>query len=211
MLEEDNMFRGKLLKVLLFFCAVLLLCGSLSLLYADSEAPLITDDAEYAVMAAVLFHDAVNYKDEIKKPSLTDSYSRSLNGIPSSYFNLCRITTTGSLHDKGFDRTLIDDFNRKNAQPHQIDSDKLAAVTPKGSSVTLVNPKRFSMDEEPSSIRSGTTYISRPGFNKAGVEAVLNVSHVAGYEMGIGYQVILEKSPRDGKWHIVEAVVNRRY
>lgn len=192
---------------ILFFCM-------LSSLHASEDAPFITNDEEYTVMAAVLFHGASrpavpNTESPRKDP--TFRYSTRLDGIPSGFFRLSRLTTTGSLPDKGIDRTMVDDFNRKNAMAHQIDQDKFAAVAPKGSGVTLITPKRFSMDDEPRERRSGITYISRPGFNAAGTVAVLDVSHVADFEMGIGYRVTLEKSSKDGTWSIVDAVINRRY
>lgn len=199
----------------LFICTGMLLLGMLSSLHANEDTPFITDNEEYAAMAAVLFHSASRppanrTNDQTRKDDTLHNVTR-LDGIPSDYFNLCRQTTTGSLSEKGLDRTMVDDFNRKNVKAYQLDPDKFAAAAPKGNGVTLVAPKQFSLDEEPRGIRSGTTYISRPGFNKAGTEAVLEVSHVAGREMGIGYQVTLEKSPRDGKWYILDALVNRRY
>jgi hypothetical protein len=198
----------------LFICAVILLLGMLSPLYAVEEAPFITDDEEYTVIAATFSHESIPFaiKSTKEKTSNNDTSrpSQHLSGIPSNYFNLSRLTTKGSISDKSLDPAMVDDFNRKNAQPHQIDPEKFAAAT-KGSNVTLIDPKGFSMEEEPRGIRSGTTYISRPGFNKARTGAVLNVSHVADPEMGIGYQVTFEKSPQDGKWYIVDAVVNRRY
>lgn len=206
--EISRMERLSICTGIFWFCM-------LSSLYAGEDAPFIANDEEYAVIAAVLFPDAHHPAlDSAKEPARKDDpfrYITRLDGIPSSYFSLSRQTTTGSLPDKGFDSTMVDDFNRKNAKAHQIDPVKFAAAAPKESGVTLITPKGFSMDEEPRGVRSGATYISRPGFNKAGTEAVLDVSHVAGYEMGIGYRVILEKSPRDGKWRIVDAAINRRY
>lgn len=195
-------------------CTGILCLCMLSSLHASEDAPFITDHKEYAVMAAVLFHGASrpavsNTEPSRKDPSLL--YNTRLDGIPSDFFKLSRLTTSGSLPDKGLDRTMVDDFNRKNAMAHQIDQHKLAAVTPKGSVVSLITPKRFSMDDDPRERRSGITYISRPGFNAAGTVAVLNVSHVADVEMGIGYRVTLEKATQDGTWFIVDAVINRRY
>lgn len=210
------MLRGISLKWKFFLCTALLCLGLLTTLHAGEDAPFITDDAEYAVMSAILFHEVSRPEVTGKEPAQKDPslhYRPKLAGIPSSFFNLSRFTTTGSLPDKELDRAMIDDFNRKNAQEHQIDPEKLSAVTPKGNGVTLITPKRFSMDEEPRGrgLRAGTTYISRPGFNRDGTGAVLQVSHVADREMGIGYRVMLEKSPRGGVWAIVDVVVNRRY
>lgn len=198
----------------LFIYAGIFLLGMLSPLYAVEDASFITDDEEYTVIAGVFHHDSlppvVKSTKEQTQGNDIFRHAQHLNGIPSNYFNLSRLTTKGSISDKGLDPSMVNDFNGKNAQPHQIDPDKFAAAT-KGNNVTLIAPQGFSMKEEPRGIRSGTTYISRPGFNKARTQAVLNVSHVADPEMGIGYQVMLEKSPRDGKWYIVDAVVNRRY
>lgn len=209
------MLRNISLVGRLFLCTGILFLSLLSSLHAGEDAPFITDDEEYAVIAAVFFHETIppvvnNTNEPTRKKDLFRNNTR-LSGIPSSHFNLSRLTSEESLPDKGLDRTMVDDFNRKNVKAYQIDPDKFAAAVPKGSGATLITPKGFSMEVEPRGIRSGTTYISRPGFNKAGTEAVLNVSHVADPEMGIGYQVILGKSPQDGKWYIVDAVVNRRY
>jgi hypothetical protein len=198
----------------LSICTGIVFLCTLSSLHAGGDVPFITDDEEYAVMAAVLFPDASRTAVTGTEPTREDPtfrYAPSLNGIPSDFFNLSRQTTTRSLRDLGLDRTMVDDFNRKNATDYQIDPDKFAAVTPKGSGVTLITPKRFSMDDKPRRTGPGTTYISRPGFNKARTVAVLEVAHVADPEMGIGYQVILKKSHQDGSWSIADAIVNRRY
>jgi hypothetical protein len=186
-------------------------------LHASEDAPFITDDEEYAVWAAVLFHNAPEAAVNSTEPKQKDSsyrYNTSLDGIPADFFNLSRRTTVRSLPDKGLDRTIVDDFNRNNSTEYQIDPDKFAAVAPKGNRVALITPKRFSVYDDPSKTKSiwfGTTYISRPGFNKARTVAVLQVSHVANPEMGIGYQVTLKKSPQDGTWSIVDAIINRMY
>jgi hypothetical protein len=197
----------------LFMYAGILLLGMLPPLYALEDASFITDD-EYIVIAAVFFHEArspaVTSTKEKSSSNDMSRHDQRLSGIPSCCFSLSRLTTQGTIAGKGIDPAMAADFNIKNAQPHQIDSDKFAAAT-KGSNVTLIDPQGFSMKEEPRGIRSGTTYISRPGFNKARTQAVLNVSHVADPEMGIGYQVMLEKSPQEVKWYIVDAIVNRRY
>lgn len=189
----------------------LLVFGTLTSPQANEDKPFISDDKEYAVMAAVLFQNSGKHQPE-KDASL--SRRSGLDGIPKNSFNLSRLTTTGSLTVKELDSSMVEDYNRNNTAEYRIDPAKLALVTPRGSAANLITPKRFSMDNAPErtkSIRSGTTYISRPGFNKTGTTAVLQISHVADPEMGIGYRVILEKSPRDGSWIITDAVVNRRY
>lgn len=197
----------------LSICTGILFCCLRPSLHASEDTPLITDNEEYTVMAAVLFHGAprpaANSTEQRTNPDFRDGTS--LAGIPADFFNLSRQTTTGSLSDEGLDRTIIDDFNHKNAMAHLIDPDKFSALAPKASRVTLVTPKRFSLDEKPREHRSGITYISRPGFNMAKTVAILNVSHVADFEMGIGYRVTLEKSTQDGTWSIADAVINRRY
>ncbi|MDD5285974.1 MAG: hypothetical protein PHD54_08950 [Desulfuromonadaceae bacterium] len=199
--------------MILSICTGILLNASPSS-HASEDNPLITDDEEYAVFAALLFpgtpKSAANIIDPARKDS-TFLNSPSLDGIPSDFFNLSRRTSVRLLTNKKLDRTIVDDFNRKNSTEYQIDPDKFAAVTPKGSGVTLITPKRFSMDDKPRRTGPGTTYISRPGFNRTRTEAVIEVSHVADPEMGIGYQVMLNKSPQDGTWRIVDAIVNRMY
>jgi hypothetical protein len=208
--------KGRLMNIgrLSLFAGILLL-GMLSSLYAGEDVPFITDDEEYAVIAAVFFPESdpavVNNAKEQPQENGAYRHPQYLSGIPSNHFNLNRLTSTRSLSDKSLDPAMVDDFNRKNAQQHRIDPDKFNAVAPKGSSVTLIVQKRFDMNEKPTRIRSGTTYISRPGFNKTRSKAAIDVSHVADPEMGIGYQVMLEKSLQNGKWYIVDAVVNRRY
>jgi len=55
----------------------------------------------------------------------------------------------------------------------------------------------------------GISYLSRPGFNKGRTQAVVAVHHQAGYDMGVGYRVYLEKSPKRGEWVIRGAVMTR--
>jgi hypothetical protein len=139
---------------LLFIYAGILFLGMLPL-YAVEDAPFITDDEEYTVMAATLYHKSIHsaiksMKDQTPRND-NSRHTQRLSGIPSNSFNLSRLTTQGSIFDKSLDAVMVDDFNGKNAHPRQIDTDKFAAAT-KGSSVTLVDRPR--MGNGTSSIQS---------------------------------------------------------
>jgi hypothetical protein len=53
-------------------------------------------------------------------------------------------------------------------------------------------------------------YFSRPGFNEARNRAVIEANCQADYEMGIGYRIHLEKSPKTGKWVMVNGDMSRK-
>lgn len=179
------------------------------------DATLITDDSEYAVFAAVLFPGEPEVPDSIRsdleKRAYRDRRRIRLDGIHSNRYLVSRFTVTGSQSEKGLDQALIADYNTRNTQAFMIDEVKLRAVTPKRGDITLVSPPDISKRADGEQLRSGMTCLSRPGFNKDRTKAVLQINHVADYEMGVGYLVYLEKSSKSGAWVMTGAVLNRRY
>jgi hypothetical protein len=191
--------------------------------HASDETLRMLDDEEYAVIAEVLFRtgqDAVA-PDEKEKPGRKPLPERQIDlaGIPSSFFLLYQMTLQGTLDAKGGNANMATDYNRRNAQSCKIDNEKLHSFAPKGKRINLVSQeeqqKNFNARGGESSRRhpgpSGITYISRPGFNAKHTEAVMQINHVADPEMGVGYRVYLEKSPKNGAWILVGSVLNRRY
>jgi hypothetical protein len=193
---------------------------------ASDETLCTLDDDEYAVIAEVLSRTGqdVVVSGEKEKPGRKPLPERHIDlaGIPSSFFLLYEMTLQGTLDAKAENVNMATDYNRRNAQSCKIDNEKLHAFAPKGKRVNLVSREeqqkifgtRGRGGDESSRRRpgpSGITYISRPGFNAKRTEAVMQINHVADPEMGVGYRVYLEKSPKNGAWILVGSVLNRRY
>jgi hypothetical protein len=203
-----------------FFCflAFFMLGGGVMLTPTDAaeDLPLLTDAEEYAVFMAVLFPkgpdsiDPATKADLERKAFLTGHRDR-LDGITGNSYNLSRFTISGTKPDKGPDHDLIGDYNRRNEHSCRLDEERLRSLVPKGGKIALVTQGEPGMTGGDILPFDGTTFISRPGFNQDLTKAIVQINHVAGPEMGVGYQVYLEKSSPGGTWVIIDSVLNRRY
>ena len=184
--------------------------------HAAENAPLLTNVEEYAVFAAVLFPRepgiALNSKpDPEQKPSL-DTGRMHLDGITTNSYILSRFTIVGTRNShKGNDQGMTADYNRRNKKVYRLDEKKLLPLTAKEGRVVLVDPGETRTTGKTILSSGGITYISRPGFNQDMTQAIIQINHVADPEMGVGYQVYLEKSSSTGQWSMIGFDLNRRY
>jgi hypothetical protein len=185
--------------------------------HAAENAPLLTNVEEYTVFVAVLFPkeqtiDAPDAKPHpYHKPSL-DTGPMHLDGITGNSYRLSRFTIAETRNPENeTDQGMTADYNHRNKQVYRLDEKKLLSLTPKDGRVVLVDPGESRTKEKTIFSSEGTTYISRPGFNQDMTQAIMQISHVADPEMGVGYQVYLEKSSSTGQWSIIGFDLNRRY
>lgn len=171
----------------------------------------LTNAEEYAVIVAVLFpteSDSGNSTAEVNFERKT--YTR-LDGITGNDYRLNRLTIQGKITDNSsVDQTTIADYNHRNEKSYRLDEKRLLPLIPEEGMVILVTPGGTETMEE-GIIADGTTYISRPGFNQDRTKAILQINHVAGPEMGVGYEVYLEKASSNGNWQITGLNLNRIY
>lgn len=190
---------------------------------------LIQEDEEYAVMAAVLFPNEPdipdNITDEIARKAYRDRATVRLSGFHGSSYTLEDETTPSKMAGEA-DPFTVNDYNSKNVQTCRIDGPRfLAHVSPeKKTRVTVISAeevrKIFSAGSGKGGgwnefrkkypFAGGMVYFSRPGFNEARNRAVIEANCQADYEMGIGYRIHLEKSPKTGKWVMVNGDISRK-
>lgn len=176
---------------------------------AEEISPLLTDMEEYTVFAALLFPEKDT--NSTKKIDIGARLDR-LNGITGKYYRLSCFTIKGMTgQGKASDQEMTDDYNRKNSRVYQLDKERLLPLIPEKGRIVLIDPGEKKLTEEGLDISSGVTHISRPGFNKDKTRAIIQINHVAGPEMGVGYLVYMEKSPSAGRWIIVASDMNRMY
>lgn len=206
-----------------WICATAVLLFLFSLVavgFAQSPCS-IQDEEEYAVMAAVLFPNPPDIPDDMKDDVQRKAYQAKatvrLDGFHGGSYTI-EDETTASKITKGADPVTVDDFNRKNEKACKIAGVKLLARIPAGKRVTVISAEEVrSIFASPSGKGGGwdefrkrypfageIAYLSRPGFNPDRTKAVMEVRMQAGYEMGVGYRVYLEKSSKTGKWIIVD-------
>ncbi len=215
--------KKSLAPVLMF-----LVCLFIPALLAQAEC-LIQEDEEYAVMAAVLFPNEPDIPesitDELARKLYRDRATVRLSGFHGSSYTL-EDETTASKRTGEADPFTVNDYNRKNEQTCRIDGARLLAHIPpeKRTRVTVISAdevrKLFSSGSGKGGgwrefrkkypFAGGIVYFSRPGFNKARNRAVIEANCQADYEMGIGYRIHLEKSPKTGKWVMVNGDISRR-
>jgi len=180
---------------------------------AKNNTSCILDDEEYSVIAAVLFRAEHNMAALKKKPY--SGHYQDLDGIPSSFVLLSDVTRQEKLDNPAADAGMIADYNRKNADICSIDKKKLQALVPEKSRISFISPGAWKNSREEAlrnqSLSSGLTSVSRPGFNADKTRAVMQINHIADFEMGAGYLVYLKKTPPDNVWILTGAVLNRRY
>lgn len=186
----------------------------------------IQEEEEYAVMAAVLFPNPPdipdNMKDDLQRKAYQAGATVRLDGFHGGFYTIEDETMTSKMMSPS-DRVMVDDFNKKNGQVCKIDEAKLLARIPAGKRVTVISAEEVRKIFSSASGKGGgwdefrkrypfageIAYLSRPGFNQEQTRAVIDVNMQAGYEMGVGYHVYLEKSPKTGKWVIVGGVMSR--
>jgi len=215
--------KKSLAPVLMF-----LVCLFIPALLAQAEC-LIQEDEEYAVMAAVLFPNEPDIPesitDELARKLYRDRATVRLSGFHGSSYTL-EDETTASKRTGEADPFTVNDYNRKNEQACRIDGARLLAHIPpeKRTRVTVISAdevrKLFSSGSGKGGgwrefrkkypFAGGIVYFSRPGFNEARNRAVIEANCQADYEMGIGYRIHLEKSPKTGKWVMVNGDISRR-
>lgn len=215
--------KKSLASVLMF-----LVCLFIPALLAQAEC-LIQEDEEYAVMAAVLFPNEPDIPegitDELARKVYRDRATVRLSGFHGSSYTL-EDETTASKRTGEADPFTVNDYNRKNEQACRIDGARLLAHIPpeKRTRVTVISAdevrKLFSSGSGKGGgwrefrkkypFAGGIVYFSRPGFNEARNRAVIEANCQADYEMGIGYRIHLEKSPKTGKWVMVNGDISRR-
>jgi hypothetical protein len=177
-------------------------CGFFSAYPAQNECT-VTDDEEYAVLAAVLFPEERN---NTKKTDINNATR--LNGFHGDHYAITNKSMESKI-SKETDKFLMDDFNRKNKQSCTFQTEKLLARFPQGKTVRFRNSAE--PRGEPGLVSGEITYLSRPGFNKSRMESVVEVSIQADPEMGVGYRVYLKKLAQTGKWIITGADQTRIY
>jgi|GEM_PF-1126852 hypothetical protein len=205
-----------------------LVCLFIPALLAQAEC-LIQEDEEYAVMAAVLFPNEPdipeNITDELSRKVYRDRASVRLSGFHGSSYTLEDETTASKMTGEADPFTVID-YNRKNEQACRIDGARFLARIPpeKKTRVSVISAeevrKLFSAGSGKGGgwrefrkkypFAGGIVYFSRPGFNEARDRAVIEANCQADYEMGIGYRIHLEKSPKTGKWVMVNGDISRK-
>ena len=188
---------------------------------------MIADEEEYAVFAAVLFPNRPEVPDGIKGDAERLAYLAAatvrLDGFHGDSYTLQDTTRMQPGPAKGSEQEMTADYNRKGARACRIDRGRLLSQVPQGKGIAFVGAEEvmqtFSAGAESGGweafrsrrpLGGGITTLSRPGFDARRSRAVLEVGHQADYEMGIGYRVYLEKSPKTGKWVIVGADMTRQ-
>jgi hypothetical protein len=122
---------------------------------------------------------------------------------------------------KGTNPQMVEDFNRRNRSQCKWTAEKLLSRLTSGKTAAFVKPedawRRASLapgnrEEAPGRLRSGEIVrLSRPGFNQARTQAIAEVDLIADPEMGVGYRVYLQKSPKTGKWILTSAERTQMY
>lgn len=190
--------------------------GMVTASHSAENAPVLTNVEEYAVFAAVLFPRGPNLTVRTTKAApgqktYSDTHHIRLDGITGNNYSLSCFTIGRTKTDKDSDQEMIMDYNHRNGQVYRLDEERLIPFIPDGGKVILVDPGEARILESGILPAIETTYISRPGFNQDLTKALVQINHVAGPEMGVGYQVYLEKSSSTGEWMIIDFDLNRRY
>lgn len=213
--------RGRLTS----FTALLLFASAA--LGAESSLPVITDDEEYAVFAAVLFPNPPEIPDGVESRELFLAGHRDrvrLDGVLGPAYTIAGATEPGSPltlrnHPEAPDAALVADYNGKNAASHRIDGEKLGRLVPAGRVKLLSDSERGRLSG--AGLRGGRqgarlldgsiVWLSRVGFNADRTRAAVHIACRAEQEMGAAYLVHLEKSAKTGKWLLSGTAMTRMY
>lgn len=183
----------------------------------EKTAPLIPDDEEYEVFAAVLFPHKPELPDTVTDEacSLAEYRTRIGLGTLATHYNIRDETMSGSPlkpddHTSGPDAPMIADFIARNASTYRIDRERLTRLVP-GHRVRMHSDREFqSWDayrSTPLWQANGITFLSRVGFDPSRTQAVVYIHHQGNPRMGVGYVVFLEKSAKTGKWLLSRAMM----
>jgi hypothetical protein len=194
---------------------------------AENPAPLVPDDEEYAVFAAVLFPPKPEVPANVPNEALFMAQYRDrvrLDGVLANDYTIAEETAPGSplkpdSRPESSDAALIIDYNTKNTSTYRIDGDTLARLLP-GRRIRMLQEdvrQRIFRAGGWEAYRatvlgagSGIVWLSRVGFNTDRTRAAVHIRHQADYEMGVAYRVFLEKSPKTGTWLLSSTVMTRR-
>lgn len=189
---------------------------------ATGAAPVIPDDEEYAVFAAVLSPPKPEVPDGVKNEALFLAEYRDrvrLDGIPGDAYTVAELTAPGSppRPRPGPDGPLVADYNAKNGAQYRIEAEKLSRALPNGRVRILPEAERPRLfGGERGKAQGGhaalgreVVSLSRVGFNENRSRAVVHVGCQADLEMGVAYLVFLEKSAKTGRWLLSGTVRTR--
>jgi hypothetical protein len=211
-----------------FLAFALFLILSLASVAAAHTACTVNDEEEYAVLAAVLFPNEPDVPDkmttDLERKAYLASVTVRLDGFHGSSYTV-QDETTAARTTEASDRSIGKDFNKKNVQACRIDGAKLLAhvagrgrvglvsadETRKALSARLRGAEGQGDSREIHRSGGGAVFFSRPGFNENRTESMVDASFLADPEMGVGYRVYLEKSPKTSKWIITGATRTRMY
>ncbi len=210
---------------------ILLACLAMTVIqappvFAGEEVPVIEDDEEYRVFAAVLFPNAPEIPDEIRNDPLRRgaylSQRPRLDGLGlGNGFDVVQEATEETQRmrpaDNEADASLREDFNRKNEKRGRLVKEKLLAILPKNHNVRIITEEEmtelfrskggWNEFRKRNPFAGGIKSFSRVGFDSERMRAVVFVRHQAGSEMGVGYRIYLHKSATSGKWIITGSVL----
>jgi hypothetical protein len=209
------------------FTSVIVLCClifTIPVAIAFGKDPcVISDSEEYAVFAAVLFPQTPDVPDNLTDKLQRDAYL-SLNTVHLDGFHGSSYT----LHQEAapVKQPIPKKYGvtRSGLETCNIESKRLLALIPEGKRIAFIGAeemrKTFSNREgkndgwsdfrKHSPLAGGIAYLSRPAFDYTKNKAVIDAHFQADYEMGVGYRVYLEKSPKSGKWILTGADLTRR-
>jgi hypothetical protein len=174
---------------------------------AETPAPFIPDDEEYAVFAAVLFPHKPEMPDTVTDEArvLAEHRTRVDLGTLATHYNLAEETWRESLKpwDAGPDLTMIADFNAKNTSHYRIDGEKLMRLVPSQRVRIHSDGQTQGWDApRPTPLwrANGITFLSRVGFNPDRTQALVYIHHQGNPRQGVGYLVFLVRSGKTGNW-----------
>jgi hypothetical protein len=208
---------GLLVLVLVFFRCI-------PAIASDQKECVIEEDEEYAVLTAVLFPNEPDIPETIttdlgKKAFLATNTIR-LDGFHGSSYTLQDVSMIGKSANNR-DLEYIPDFNTKNERACKYNTAKFQAHLLSTQNVRFISvaeilkqrtATRSGNEGAPKTIfGSEIARLTRPGFNKTNTMAVVEVDLQATEEMGVGFWVYMQKSPKTGKWFIAGAIRVRMY
>jgi hypothetical protein len=193
---------------------------------AETPAPAIPDDEEYAVFAAVLFPSKPEIPADVTNEALFLAQYRDrvrLDGVLANHYTIAEATAAGSpvkppAQSASRNATLMSDYTVKNAAAYRIDGEKLQRLLP-GRRIRILQEdvrrrvfQTGGWEAYRATVRGvsdGIVWLSRVGFDADRTRAVVHIRHQADAEMGAGYLVFLEKSTKTDAWLLTGTVVTR--
>lgn len=192
------------MKTFYFICAFLLICSSVVALEGPSEE-------EYLVYSDLLSQMEYSRVPTIFVVSDRTNNQHLMDENSVKYYEENSMFTTSGLFNLKLDEVLVEDYNTKNAEEHEL-GNKFSTLQ----EVILLSEER--MDEifwgsgggwsefyslYPGS--TGTVDFSRVGFNKDKTQALVYFGNQSYYTAGAGYYIMLSKEEEE--WKIVDRVM----